>query len=131
MSDEQVPDTHIQPAPDNTTGKWILLLLAIIYVAGSLYFIFDLRGRVDQLSKGQSSSRAEITELTKRMQAAEAESETLGEQLGMTKKQLLARATELQRQQRAAESRLSEQQKQQITEVTGQVAGVKTEVGGV
>jgi DNA anti-recombination protein RmuC len=131
MSDEQAPDTHIQPAPDNTTGKWILLLLAIIYVAGSLYFIFDLRGRVDQLNKGQSSSRAEITELTKRMQAAEAESETLGEQLGMTKKQLLARATELQRQQRASESRLAEQQKQQITEVTGQVAGVKTEVGGV
>lgn len=122
----------IQPEPsESSAGKWILLFLAIIYVAGSMYFLFDLRGRVDQLGKGQSSTRADVAELNRRMQAAQAEAETLGEQLGMTKKQLATKAAELQRQQRAAEARLEEQQKQSITDVTGQVAGVKTEVGGV
>jgi hypothetical protein len=131
MEQEELPVTHVQPTAESNAGKWILLLLAVIYVAGSLFFIFNLRGRVDQLSKNDTSNGAQIGELNKRMQAAEAENETLGQQLGMTKKELAARASDLQRQQRASESRLAEQQKQQITEVSGQVAGVKTEVGGV
>jgi chromosome segregation ATPase len=131
MSEENAPVTHVYSGSESTAGKWILLFLAIIYVAGSLYFLFDLRSHVDQLSKGQSSNRAEITELTKRLQATEAESETLGQQLGMTKKELATRASELQRQQRASETRLAQQQREQITQVNGQVAGVKTEVGGV
>jgi TolA-binding protein len=49
----------------------------------------------------------------------------------MTKKELAARTAELQRQQRASESRLVQQQKEQISQVTGQVQGVATEVGGV
>ena len=131
MSEENASVTHVYSSSESTAGKWILLFLAVIYVAGSLYFLIDLRSHVDQLSKGQSSNRAEIIELTKRLQAAEAESETLGQQLGMTKKELATRASELQRQQRAAETRLAQQQQEQITQVSGQVAGVKTEVGGV
>jgi hypothetical protein len=49
----------------------------------------------------------------------------------MTKKELADRATELRRQQQAAEARLVEEQKQQISAVTGQVEGVKTDVTGV
>jgi chromosome segregation ATPase len=44
---------------------------------------------------------------------------------------LAARAAELQRQTRAAEARLAERQKEQISQVNGKVAGVETEVGGV
>ena len=33
---------------EGTSGKWILLALAILYVAGSLFFLFSLRSRVDQ-----------------------------------------------------------------------------------
>ena len=116
---------------ESNSGKWIVLVLAIVYVAGSLYFLFDLRGRAEQMAKEQQASQTQIADLTKRMQAAEAEAEALGQQVGITKKDLAQRAADLQRQQRAAEARLAEQQKEQISQVSGEVAGVKTEVGGV
>jgi hypothetical protein len=119
------------PAEGGSNGKWILLILAVLYVAGSLFLLFDLRGRLDKVSKDESSSQAQIAELTKRMQAAEADDETLAQQVGITKKELTRRAAELQKAQRAAESRLEEQQKQQISQVSGDIAGVKTDVGGV
>lgn len=126
----------VQVAEDHTggggnAGKWILLLLAVIYVAGSAYFLFDLRGRLDKLGSDQTASKAQIEQLNKRMQSAEAESETIAQQVGMTKKELSDRAAELQRQQRAAEARLAAEQKQEIGKVSGEVAGVRTDVGGV
>ena len=72
----------------SNAGKWILLLLAAIYVAASLYFLIDMRGRIDKLGKDQTASQAEVADLTKRMQSSEAETETLGHQLGITKKDL-------------------------------------------
>ncbi|MBZ5574565.1 MAG: hypothetical protein LAO09_22135 [Acidobacteriia bacterium] len=129
MADEGQPEVHT--GSESTAGKWILLLLAVIYVAGSAYFLFTLRTRLDEMGKGQAAGNAQIAELTKRMQSAEADSETLARQLGMTKKELADRSAELQRQQHAAEQRLSEEQKKQISAVSGDIANVKTDVGGV
>ena len=129
MADESSPVPEV-PSEGNA-GKWILLVIAVIYVAGSLYFLFDLRGRLDQLGKDQEANKAQVAELAKRMQSAEASDETLAHQVGMTKKELNDRAADLQRQQKASEARLAEQQKEQITQVSGEVAGVKTDVGGV
>lgn len=129
MSDEdQVTVVH---EGGSNTGKWLLLLLAAIYVAASLYFLVDLRGRVTQLAHNQASAQKQIGELTTRMQSAEAEAETLGQQVGITKKELSQRAAQLQAAQRAAEERLAKEQKEQITAVSGDIAGVKTDVGGV
>ena len=129
MSDEdQVTVVH---EGGSNTGKWLLLLLAAIYVAASLYFLVDLRGRVTQLSQNQASAQRQIGDLTTRMQSAEAEAETLGQQVGITKKELAQRAAQLQAAQRAAEERLAKEQKEQITAVSGDIAGVKTDVGGV
>jgi multidrug efflux pump subunit AcrA (membrane-fusion protein) len=125
----QVAEEH--SGGGGNAGKWILLLLAVIYVAGSAYFLFDLRGRLDKVGAEQAASKAQIEQLNKRMQSAEAESETIAQQVGMTKKELADRAAELQRQQRAAEARLAAEQKQEIGKVSGEVAGVKTDVGGV
>jgi hypothetical protein len=127
MADEG--EVHV--ASDSSAGKWILLALAVLYVAGSLYFIFDLRGRLDKLSKSQAADSAQLADLGKRMQSAEADDETLAHQLGMTKKEMVARSADLLRQQRAAEARLAEQQKEQMSAVSGEVAGVKSDVGGV
>ena len=129
MSEQDEP--VVMQESGSNAGKWIVLLLAAIYVAASLYFLFDMRGRLDKLGRDQVSSQTEIADLNKRMQSAEAEAETLGHQLGITKKDLAARAQELQRQQRAAEERLAKEQKEQITAVSGDIAGVKTDVGGV
>jgi DNA repair exonuclease SbcCD ATPase subunit len=131
MADEIAPDTVVHTSGEGSTGKWILLIVAVVFVAGSLFFLFSLNSRVGDLRKDNESQRAEIADLTKRMQAAEADAETIARQVGMTKKELAQRAAELQRQQRAAEARLAEQQKEQIGQVSGEVAGVKTEVGGV
>jgi chromosome segregation ATPase len=118
----------------STTGKWILLFLAIIFVAGAVYGYVTTEKRVEKLTTDLSASQAQVAELQKRMQSAEAQEETLGQKLGMTKKELAQRAAELQAQQRTAESRLEKQaaaQKEQIGQVSGEVAGVKTDVGGV
>jgi phage shock protein A len=131
MSDET---EHLVEGHAGSAGKWILLLLAVIYAAGSSYFLMNLRQRLDQAGKDQAASSAQIAELNKRMQSAEADSETLATQLGMTKKELATRSADLQREQvaqRASQQRLAEEQKQQISQVSGQVANVQTDVGGV
>lgn len=131
MTDEMDHVTEVDTSTGTATGKWILLLLAVIYVAGSLYFLFNLRARLDDMGKSQTASNQQIAELSKRMQSAEADSETLAKQLGLTKKELAQRSADILRQQQAAEQRLSAEQKAQITQVSGDIANVKTDVGGV
>jgi chromosome segregation ATPase len=128
--DVQTPETHTVHT-EGTAGKWILLALGLLYIAGSLYLIFNLRSRLEDVSKQQQTAGTQLAELGKRMESAEATDETLGKQLGLTKRDLAQRAASLQQEQRAAEERLVQQQKQQINQVTGEVEGVKTDVNGV
>jgi chromosome segregation ATPase len=125
---------HIVVEQQSTAGKWILLILGILFVAATVYGYVTTRLQVEKLTSDLGSSQAQVTELQKRMQSAEAQEETLGQKLGMTKKELAQRAAELQAQQRAAESRLENEEKsskEQIGQVSGELAGVKTDVGGV
>ncbi len=121
----------------SSTGKWILVFLVIIFVAAAVYGYVSTQLKVAKLTNDLTGSQAQITELQKRIQSAEAEEETLGKALGITKRELAQRAAELQAQQaqqRSAESRLEAEenaQKEQIGQVSGEVAGVKTDVGGV
>jgi chromosome segregation ATPase len=131
-----MPEQGEQPAvyhPEHQSniGKWILFGLAIGYVAASLFFIFDLRSKLDKVTQAQGADQTQIADLTKRMQSAEADSETLAQQVGLTKKELAARAAELQRQQRASMAKMEEEQKTQINAVASEVGNVKTDVGGV
>jgi chromosome segregation ATPase len=130
--DVQAPEPEAQTVhTEGTAGKWILLALGLLYVAGSLFLIFSLRSRLDDVSRQQKAGSAQLAELDKRMESAEATDETLGKQLGLTKRDLAQRAASLQQEQRAAEERLAQQQKQQISQVSGEVEGVKTDVNGV
>jgi len=129
---EQPPVYHAET--HSNAGKWILIAAAIAYVAASGFFIFDSRGKLDKLTQEQSASQKQIGDLTKRMQSAEADAETLGEKIGMTKKEMAARADELQHQQQAAAARISAQaaeEKRDVNAVAGEVGNVKTDVGGV
>jgi septal ring factor EnvC (AmiA/AmiB activator) len=129
---EEAPVYHAEA--HSNAGKWILLALAIVFVAASGYFIFDSRSRIEKLSQDQTASQKQIGDLTKRMQSAEADSETLAQQLGMTKKELATRTEELQRSQQAASVRSAEQAaqlKKDVGAVAGEVGSVKTDVGGV
>jgi len=122
---------HISVEQHSNTGKWLLLLLAIVFVAGSVYAYVTTRGQVDKLTKELAASQAQVAELQNRMQNAEASEEALGQRVGMTKKDLADRTAQLRAEQKAAESRLEKEQKEQISAVTGAVEGVKTDVGGV
>ena len=131
MTDE-VEQPHMEHMEQQSTaGKWILLFLALIFVAAAVYGYVTTQQRVGKLTKDLEASQAQVAELQKRMQSAEAQEETLGQKLGMTKKDLAQRAAQLQAQQKAAEARLEQEQKEQMGQVSGEVAGVKTDVGGV
>ena len=122
---------HVHMDQESNAGKWILLFVAVVVVAVFGYAQYLTRARVAKLTKDLDASRAQVAELQKRMQSAEAEEETLGQKVGMTKKDLAQRAAQLQAQQKAAESRLEQEEKERIGQVSGEVAGVKTDVGGV
>jgi multidrug efflux pump subunit AcrA (membrane-fusion protein) len=131
MSDE---GEHLQVEQQSTAGKWILVVLAILFVAAAVYGYVTTQQHLTKLTTDLTTSQAQVAELQKRMQSSEAQEETLGQKLGMTKKELAQRAAQLQAQQKATESRLEIEEKEakaQIGQVSGEVAGVKTDVGGV
>ncbi|HTS35994.1 MAG TPA: hypothetical protein VMH04_10000 [Candidatus Solibacter sp.] len=115
----------------STAGKWILTVLAILVVAGFGYAHYATHTAIEGLKADLSGSQAQVKELQNRMQTAEAQEETLARQAGMTKKELAQRTADLISAQKAAESRLEKEQKEQIGQVNGQIEGVKTDVGGV
>ena len=126
--------TVYHPEPQSNVGKWILIVLAVAYAGASAFFIYDQHGKLEKVTQDQTASQKQIRDLTKRMQSAEADSETLAQQLGMTKKELATRANELQRQQQAAAASIAaqaEQEKKDVSAVSGEVGSVKTDVGGV
>ena len=133
MSEGDQPNVY-HPEAQSNVGKWILIALAVAYVGASSFFIYDQHGKVEKLTQDQTASQKEIGDLTKRMQSAESDSATLAERVGMTKKELAARADELAHQQQVASARLSAQaaeEKKDVGAVAGEVGTVKTDVGGV
>jgi len=112
----------------------VLLAVAAVYVIVSLYLMFDMRGRLVKVEGAQATAAVNYDKLARRITEDEANvkasQQAIAKQVGMTEEQLARRTAELQRQQRAAESRLTEQG-QQIGQVSGEVAGVKGEVAGV
>jgi hypothetical protein len=133
MSEGEQPTVY-HPEPQSNVGKWILIALAVAYVGASGFFIYDHHTKLEKAAQDQAASQKQIGDLTKRMQSAEADSETLAQQLGMTKKELATRAAELQREQQAASARIAAQaaeEKRDVSAVSGEVGSVKTDVGGV
>ena len=123
-----------QPEPQSNTGKWILFVVALAYVAASAFFLYDYHAKLEKMAQEDVASSKQITDLTKRMQSAEADTETLARQLGMTKKELATRAAQLQHEQQAAADRIAaqaEEEKKDVSAVSGEVGAVKTDVGGV
>ena len=87
MSEGEQPTVY-HPEPQSNVGKWILIVLAVAFAGASSYFTYDHHGKLEKMTQDAAASQKQIGDLTKRMQAAEADTETLGEKLGMTKKEL-------------------------------------------
>jgi chromosome segregation ATPase len=133
MPEGEQPNVY-QPETGSNAGKWILIAVAAVFVAASIFFGYDTHNKLAQLIQDQGASQQQIADLTKRMQSAEADAETLGEKIGMTKKEMAERADELQHQQQAAAARSAAQNaelKKDVGAVAGEVGSVKNDVGGV
>ncbi len=137
MSEGEQPTVY-HPEPQSNVGTWILIALAVVYVGASAFFIYDQRGKLEKVTQDQAASQKQVDDLTKRMQSAEADSETLAQNLGMTKQELATRAGELQREQQAAAASAAAriaaeaaEEKKDVNAVAGEVGSVKTDVGGV
>jgi len=128
---EQEPDV---PPSGGSTLRNVLLAVAAVYIIVSLYLMFDMHGRLAKVESAQAAASIGAEKLARRVAEDEADAKAsqraIAKQLCMTEEQLARRTAELQRQQRAAESRLSEQG-EEIGKVSGEVAGVKGEVAGV
>ncbi|MGA3162456.1 MAG: hypothetical protein ABSC77_14710 [Terracidiphilus sp.] len=128
---------------DETPRNYSGALLAAIAVAllagvGGLLWSWSLNGRLN----GQEAALADARDQNKKLAADLRETdarlkvanEELGQSLGLTQKQMDARAQEILRREQADSQRLENAQKQTAQAVSGlssDVSGVKTDVGGV
>ena len=113
----------------SNAGKWIMVALALLYLAGSLYVVFNYQSRLEKLERSQIARSAQIATLEKKVADAQAASDAIASEVGMTKKTLAERTAELRSQQRAAESRLAKQEEERLSKVSGQVGEVANAVG--
>ena len=133
MSDE------IENPPRTYSGALLAVIaVALLAAIGGLIWSFTLNGRLSrqetamaEANQRAASLDAELRETNARLKVA---TEELGNSLGLTQKQMDARAQELIRREAADKAALETAQKktaQQVSDVTNDVATVKTDVGGV
>ncbi len=121
--------------PGSTRGNTLAIVLVTvfaIYVVISAYLLYGMHNNIAELQKTAAEQGSREQQLTARMNEAEARTraanEALADKLGITAKELDQRSAELQRQQRAAEARITKQQQEQIQSVSGQVQNVQQDV---
>jgi hypothetical protein len=131
------PGTTAGPGPNNMLRN-IIIAVAVVYVAASLYFIFDMHSRIAKLEAEQRSladtSATHNAAIMKKLGMTEATLEQAAQKfeskLGQTQKEVASRTSQLAKQQQAAEQRLREESEKNIGAVATEVGGVKTEVSG-
>jgi len=130
---ESVPSTPPSAPAQSNILKYVLLAAAAIYVAVTLYFLYDMHERIIAMEKKQQALETAEAALGERIHATSSEfKQALSSEVGMTKQEIAQRAAELERQQKASAAKLSAEQSQQgkqIAAVNTEVSGVKTEVG--
>ena len=127
------PVQYVYPSAPANSGilKWILGGLAVLFMAGTSYYMSDARTRLANAEKAQQTAVAETAVLKERISKADAATQSVAAQLGITKQQLSARAEHIQGEQVASTRRLEEENKAadaRIGAVSGEVSSVKTEV---
>ena len=115
-----------------------LLAAALVLALGGLIWSYTLSNRLakaeTQLTQAQQQNDKLAQDLEQTNARLKVATETLGQSVGLTQKQLEARANDLLRRQEADAKRLESEQakaQQQIGAVSSDVSSVKTDVGGV
>jgi hypothetical protein len=135
---DTAPERAPAPAGTSTLLRNLIIGVAVVYMAVSLYFIFEMRGRLGSVEMaqkaGQDKSEAETAAIRKRLgmteQTIQQTSEQLESKLGRTEKEVATRTSALAHQQKESEQRLRSETEQKVSAVSSEVGGVKTEVAG-
>ena len=128
-------ETTEVPVQRSFSGLFITVLaIAVLCAIAGLIWSYTLAGRLThaeaQLATAQQQNQKLATALDQTNARLKVTTETLGQSLGMTQKQLEQKAQDLLSRQQASARQLAQTQ-QQISSVTNDVSGVKTDVGGV
>jgi hypothetical protein len=110
------------------------LAIAVLCAIGGLVWSYKLASRLTtaeaEVASAQQQNQKLATALDQTNARLKVTTETLGQSLGMTQKQLEAKAQDLLARQQADAKQLQQAQRQ-ISSVSNDVSGVKTDVGGV
>jgi hypothetical protein len=136
MSDERT--TVIESAPAYSGALLGAIALAVLAALGGLVWSYALNNRIahqetalSEANQQNAKLEAQLRETNARLRVA---TDELSKSVGLTQKQLDARAAEIVRREAADNKRLESAQAEtakQVTAVQGDVSGVKTDVGGV
>jgi uncharacterized coiled-coil protein SlyX len=132
-------EVEIEETPRSFSGALLgAIALAVLCAIGGLIWTYTLNTRLAhqetalaEANQQSAKIQAELRETNARLQVA---TDEMGKSLGLTQKQLDARADEIVRREAAENRRLDAAQKQtaqQVTAVSSEVSNVKTDVGGV
>ncbi|HWX53914.1 MAG TPA: hypothetical protein VN176_04910 [Verrucomicrobiae bacterium] len=128
-------DEVIQSDSGKSLTSKILMIVGSLYVVASLVMMIMIFSRMDDMQKHQDATQQTLEKkITENNSQHQAQVDVLRQQVGLTKKELARRTTSLQAEEKATQSRLAtdeEETKQQFGVVTGEVSGVKTQVGKV
>ena len=133
MSDEEYVEQR------SVSGALLgVVAVALLAAIGGLIWSYGLQNHLSAAEQKIAAAEQKNDELSQKLEATNARlratSETLGQSVGMTQKQMEAKAESILAAQRAATSKLEQEQaanSKQIGAVSSDVAGVKTDVGGV
>src|SRR5579862_2845378 len=131
--------SEIDEAPRTYSGAILVAIaLSLLCAIGGLIWTYTLSGRLahEEAALGEANQQnaklaAELRETDARLKVT---AEELGKSLGLTQKQMDARAQQIIAREAAENQRLENAQKltaQQVTAVSSDLTNVKTDVGGV
>jgi hypothetical protein len=131
--------TEIESAPSTHSGALLAAIaVAVLCALSGLVWTYTLSGRlaheeaaVSDVTQQNVKLAAELRETDARLKVT---TDELGKSLGLTQKQMDARAEQIIAREQIETRKLESAQKataQQVTAVTSEVSSVKTDVGGV
>jgi hypothetical protein len=131
--------SEIDETPRTYSGALLAVLaVAMLAAVGGLIWCGTLGGRLNTLQAELTDTKQQNVALAAELRETDARlrvtADELGKSLGLTQKQLDARAQEIIRREQADNQRLQSAQQQtaqQVSAVSSDLSNVKTDVGGV
>jgi DNA anti-recombination protein RmuC len=130
---------ELDETPRTYSGALLAVLaVALLAAVAGLIWTYTVSSRVTRQEAALAEANQQNVKLAADLRETDARlkvtTDELGKSLGLTQKQLDARAQQIMQREAADNKRLESAQKQtaqQVTAVSGEVSNVKTDVGGV